>query len=151
VRWNGAARSTTFVSSARVRAAIPSTDIAASGTAQVSVLTPSGTATGTLPFSIAAAPAGDTQKPSVAMDFPWDWYQANPGEFVNAQALAKDNVGVVEVRFYVDGQLKCSDRSAPWGCGFALPTAAGQHYLMVQAFDAAGNMGTQTINIWTGP
>lgn len=53
VRWNGAARSTTFVSSTQVRAAIPAGDIAAAGTAQVSVANPSGSATGTLPFTIA--------------------------------------------------------------------------------------------------
>jgi alpha-D-ribose 1-methylphosphonate 5-triphosphate synthase subunit PhnH len=57
VRWNGAARATTFVSATRLTAAITAADIAAQGTAQVSVLNPSGTASGTLPFSVTAATA----------------------------------------------------------------------------------------------
>jgi hypothetical protein len=54
VRWNGAARTTTFVSAMRLTAAISASDIAAAGTAQVSVLNPSGTASGTLPFTVTA-------------------------------------------------------------------------------------------------
>lgn len=56
VRWNGAERTTTFVGATRLTAAIPASDIAAAGTAQVSVANPSGTPTGTLPFTVAAAP-----------------------------------------------------------------------------------------------
>ena len=55
VRWNGAARTTTYVSATRLTAAIPAADIAAAGTAQVSVLDPGGTSSGTLPFTVAAA------------------------------------------------------------------------------------------------
>lgn len=40
VRWNGANRTTTFVSGTELRAAIPATDIAAAGTAQISVFSP---------------------------------------------------------------------------------------------------------------
>jgi len=40
VRWNGANRTTTFVSSTQVRAAIPSADIATTGTAAVTVVNP---------------------------------------------------------------------------------------------------------------
>ena len=54
VRWNGAARTTTFVSATRLTAAIAAADIAAQGTAQVSVLYPSGSVSGALPFSVAA-------------------------------------------------------------------------------------------------
>ncbi|HSV48143.1 MAG TPA: galactose oxidase-like domain-containing protein [Ramlibacter sp.] len=56
VRWNGAARSTSFVSATRLTAAIPAGDIAAQGTAQVSVLNPSGAASGNLPFTVGTAP-----------------------------------------------------------------------------------------------
>lgn len=59
VRWNGAARTTTYVSATRLTAAIPATDIAAAGTAQISVMDPGGTASGNVPFTI-AAPAGPT-------------------------------------------------------------------------------------------
>jgi alpha-D-ribose 1-methylphosphonate 5-triphosphate synthase subunit PhnH len=56
VRWNGAERTTTFVGATRLTAAIPASDIAAAGTAQVSVANPSGSPTGALPFTVAAAP-----------------------------------------------------------------------------------------------
>lgn len=58
VRWNGAARPTTFVSASQVTAAIPSSDIATAGTANVSVANPDGAASGTLAFTVSsAAPA----------------------------------------------------------------------------------------------
>jgi hypothetical protein len=56
VRWNGTARSTTFVSASQLTAAIAATDIAAAGTAQVTVANPGGTASGALTFNVAAAP-----------------------------------------------------------------------------------------------
>ncbi|HKF68558.1 MAG TPA: IPT/TIG domain-containing protein, partial [Vicinamibacterales bacterium] len=58
VRWNGANRTTTFVSSTQLQAAIPATDIAAIGTAQVTVFTPSpgGGTSPALPFTIGGTP-----------------------------------------------------------------------------------------------
>ncbi|GAB2581586.1 hypothetical protein GCM10027034_11210 [Ramlibacter solisilvae] len=56
VRWNGTARTTTFVSATQLSAAITAADIAATGTAQVTVLNPGGAASAALPFTIAAAP-----------------------------------------------------------------------------------------------
>jgi subtilisin family serine protease len=58
VRWNGEARPTTFVSGTSLQAAISATDIAAAGTAQVTVFTPApggGTST-PLTFTINSAP-----------------------------------------------------------------------------------------------
>ncbi len=54
VRWNGADRSTTFVSNTQLTAVIPSTDIASPGTANVTVWTPApgGGESGSLPFTI---------------------------------------------------------------------------------------------------
>src|SRR5206468_11655633 len=40
VRWNGAARTTTFVSATQLTAAIPAADVASAGTPQVTVFTP---------------------------------------------------------------------------------------------------------------
>ena len=61
VQWNGALRPTTFVSATQLTASIAATDIAAAGTAQVSVATAStcggGTST-TLPFTISTAGGG---------------------------------------------------------------------------------------------
>ncbi len=54
VQWNGSSRPTTFVSSTRLSAAIPASDIATSGTAQVTVLnpTPGGGASNASAFNI---------------------------------------------------------------------------------------------------
>ena len=66
VRWNGADRTTTFVNSAQLTAAIPASDIAAAGTAQVTVVNPGAVASNALPFTVTAlprpAPAGDADR-----------------------------------------------------------------------------------------
>jgi hypothetical protein len=61
VLWNGAARATTFVSATRLTASIPASDIAAAGSAAVSVRNPDGQTSGTLTFAITPA-AGDSIK-----------------------------------------------------------------------------------------
>jgi hypothetical protein len=58
VRWNGAARPTTFVSSTQLQALIPASDIASAGSAEIRVLTPSGDGllSGPMSFTINPAP-----------------------------------------------------------------------------------------------
>lgn len=57
VRWNGSARTTTFISATQLQAAIPATDVASTGTAAVTVFnpTPGGGTSGSLSFTISAA------------------------------------------------------------------------------------------------
>lgn len=61
VRWNGSNRATTFVSATRLQAAIPASDLAAAGTANITVFNP-GTGGGTSPtslqFFVTAPPSG---------------------------------------------------------------------------------------------
>ena len=54
VQWNGSPRTTTFVSTTQLNAAIPASDVVSAGTANVSVSTPSpgGGAAGPVPFTI---------------------------------------------------------------------------------------------------
>jgi hypothetical protein len=52
VRWNGVARTTTFVSATRLFASIPASDIAAAGSASVTVRNPDGQISGALTFTI---------------------------------------------------------------------------------------------------
>src|SRR6266571_5163874 len=54
VRWNGGARTTTFVSGTQLQAAIPASDVATAGTASVTVFspTPGGGSSGALTFTI---------------------------------------------------------------------------------------------------
>jgi subtilisin len=58
VRWEGAPRPTTFVSSTQLRASIGAADVAAAGTAQVTVFSPApgGGTSAALPFTIAPPP-----------------------------------------------------------------------------------------------
>ena len=59
VRWNGANRTTTFVNSSQLRAAIPASDVASAGTAAVTVFSPppGGGTSGSLPFSVVISTA----------------------------------------------------------------------------------------------
>jgi hypothetical protein len=58
-------------------------------------------------------------------------------------ADASDNLGVVEVRFFVDGALIDSDTTAPYSVDWVTTTGAnGDVTLTVEAEDAAGNIGT---------
>lgn len=52
VNWNGAARTTSFVGAGQVTAAIPASDIAAAGTAQVTAVNPGSSASNALTFTI---------------------------------------------------------------------------------------------------
>src|SRR5439155_21966288 len=52
VLWNGAARTTTFVSATLLTASTPAADIAAAGSASVSVRNPDGQTSGTQTFTI---------------------------------------------------------------------------------------------------
>jgi hypothetical protein len=61
VRWNGAARTTTFVNSTRVTASISAADIAATGTVPVTVVNPSGSTSNSLTFTVNAGAAGTLQ------------------------------------------------------------------------------------------
>lgn len=57
VRWNGSSRTTTYVSANQVQAQINAADIAATGTANVTVFNPApgGGTSGTIPFTVTAA------------------------------------------------------------------------------------------------
>lgn len=59
VRWNGSARTTTFLSSTQVRAAINASDIASSGTAAVTVINPGSAESASRPFNV-TSPSGTT-------------------------------------------------------------------------------------------
>src|SRR5262245_4769984 len=72
VQWNGSARTTTFSSATQLTAAIPATDIAAAGTASVTVVNPgpSGKTSNALSFSItppAPAPTLTSLSPNFAL------------------------------------------------------------------------------------
>ena len=66
IRWNGANRTTTFVSSTQIRASIPATDIASAGSSNVTVFSPSpgGGTSGGLSFTINSSGGGSNPRPA---------------------------------------------------------------------------------------
>lgn len=93
-------------------------------------------------------PPADTTAPTVS--------DVNAGSDVLSRTVslsvtASDNVGVTEVRFFVDGALAATDTDAPYSVDFDTGTVAdGDHTLTAEAEDAAGNVaqsGEVTISV----
>src|SRR5205814_2362415 len=93
VQWNGAARTTTFVSATQLTAAIPAADIAATGTASVTVVTP--------------APGGGT---SAARTFSIN----NPAPTISSLSPASVAVGAAAFTLTVNGSNFVSGSSVRW-------------------------------------
>ena len=108
MRWNGVARTSTFVSAMQLTAAIAAADIAASGTVQVTVANPDGSVSNAGAFTIAP----DTQPPTVTLIAPAGG--STVAGVVTLSASATDNVGVARVDFYVNTTLVGSASSAPY-------------------------------------
>jgi Bacterial Ig domain/Pel9A-like, right handed beta helix region len=91
--------------------------------------------------------AGDTAAPSVAFSTPP--IGARVSGVVSLLALASDNVGVVGVRFQVDGvDVGNEDTTNTYSISWDTRAAVdGAHVLKAIARDAAGNLGTATLNV----
>jgi len=85
-------------------------------------------------------PPVDTTAPTVsAVQAP----AATVNRVVTLTLTASDNVGVTEVRFFVDGMLLGSDSAAPYAIDWdTAGEAEGDHDLTAEAEDAAGNVAT---------
>ena len=91
-------------------------------------------------LSVTVNNAGDTTAPTVAISSPANG--ATVSGNVSVSINAADNVGVVKVELYVDGQLKATSTSAPYGTKWnARRETAGSHTLQSKAYDSAGNVG----------
>jgi glucose/arabinose dehydrogenase len=103
----------------------------------------SGTTTTSSIVGVTITPGGgpDTEAPALAIATPANGAQGIQGA-VSITANASDNVGVVGVRFQVDGvDLGVEDLVSPFAV--TLPStvvyASGQHVIRAQARDASGN------------
>lgn len=91
----------------------------------------------------------DTTAPTVST------VQAPAAGFVNRivtlTVTANDNVGVTEVRFFIDGALLGSDTTAPYSIDWDTSAETdGDHVLSAEALDAAGNLtnsGDTTVTV----
>src|SRR5262245_46270700 len=89
----------------------------------------------------------DTTPPTVALTAPADLSTVS-GPVV-ASATATDDVGVVGVRFWLDGRaLGAEDLTAPYKVSWDTTTASdGDHMLIAIARDATGNQATAVITV----
>lgn len=89
----------------------------------------------------------DTTAPSATVTNPADG--VNIGNKLTVGASAKDNVGVTKMELYFDGQLFATSNSTTISASKNTRKAArGAHTVTVRAYDAAGNVGTQSITIY---
>jgi hypothetical protein len=99
------------------------------------------TLTVTHPSVSSTPPPADTTAPTVSLTSPASW--ATVAGTVAVAAAASDDVGVTEVRFFVDGTLLGSDTTAPYELSWdSTAVADGAHELSARALDAAGNTGS---------
>lgn len=90
-------------------------------------------------------PAGtDTTQPAIDISSPSNGATVSPGFVVDV--IASDNLGVERVELVIDGSIFGTDNTGPYS--FTVSTiAAGSHNLEARAFDAAGNMSTDSITV----
>jgi len=92
------------------------------------------------------AVAGDSVAPSVNITAPVSG--ATVSKTTDFSATATDNVGVSKVEFYVNGMLVNTDTAAPYTLNWDTTTVPnGTASLMAKAYDAAGNVNSDTIQV----
>ncbi len=103
VQWNGTALPTTYVSSTSLTAQVPASDLAASGTATVTVLTPGGGNSGGLTFTVKAAASSLAVVDVEGSDIVWDAKAAKL--YVSVPASAPTNGNTITVVDPITGQI----------------------------------------------
>jgi len=92
-------------------------------------------------LAASASLSSDTTPPSVSIATPAAG--ATVSGVVAIAGTATDNVGVVSVQLWIDGALNSTCASVAFSCSWnSAAYAAGNHTVKVEAFDAAGNMGS---------
>jgi YVTN family beta-propeller protein len=67
---------------------------------------------------------------------------------VSLNAAASDNVGVANVKFYVDNTVLVTDSTSPYSASWnTTAVVSGAHTVKAVASDAAGNTATSTVNV----
>jgi hypothetical protein len=98
--------------------------------------------------NVVAAPV-DTQAPSVSITSPGNGASFATRSTISVNASASDNVGVVDVKFYLNGTLMCTDSTAAYSCSMRLPKQRRTLTIEAVGRDAAGNVGRQSIVVYT--
>lgn len=91
-----------------------------------------------------AATTSDTSVPVVSAAVPSTIVKG----ITTVSVTATDNVGVARVELYAGSALVASDTAAPYSFSWDSGTSAdGAVSLLVKAYDAAGNVGSKTLNV----
>ncbi len=92
-------------------------------------------------------PTPDTEAPAVIITSPPNGSIVLRRSTVVIVADAHDNVGVTFVQFLVNNVLTCTDTTAPYQCSWVVPNRKGLYTLTARAFDKAGNVGQDVIQV----
>ena len=93
-------------------------------------------------------PPGDTTVPAVSITSPVNGSKISTKTTVAAQA--SDNVGVTKMEVYIDNGIVQTSTGGTISYGWNLKarhTAKGAHTIVVKAYDAAGNVGSNSISV----
>jgi hypothetical protein len=89
--------------------------------------------------------AADTTAPTISITSPSNGSIIGGNANVSVYVNTLDNVRVVRVDLYVDGDLTAGSTSAPFTTKWnAKRVSSGAHTLQCKAYDAAGNVGTSS-------
>jgi Bacterial Ig domain/Papain family cysteine protease len=103
-------------------------------------------ASNSIQVTVNTVSASDNTNPTVSITSPANG--ASVSGTVSFAASASDNIGVISVKFSVDGTLVGSDNSSPYSFSWNTATvAAGLHTLAATATDAAGNSSSNSIQV----
>lgn len=88
----------------------------------------------------------DSESPSINITSPSDG--SNLSETIPINANASDNIGIKEVKFYIDGNYKSTDTSSPYSYSWDTTTTSNdQHCIKVVAYDTSNNYSEATIMV----
>lgn len=87
------------------------------------------------------ASSEDSQKPTVSILYPANNAEFDEGATITIEADATDNVGIKEVKFYIDDNLEGTDNSEPYRYEWHTNGKSGSHTIKVKAYDINNNCG----------
>jgi hypothetical protein len=164
VLWNGTSRATTFVSAATLTAAIAGADIAAAGTAAVTVFNPApgGGTSNAVNFTINAVPnvlyTDDFTRPAGVAD-PLSPWVASMGTWSVAGGVLRGSGSRKQYSYAtmspqtpwtdytVQGRIQLPAGSFGGGIGGRMDPAAGSHY-GAWVYPAGSAGGSNTLKLW---
>lgn len=87
----------------------------------------------------------DNVKPSVSILSPATGSEFNEGATVNIKVDATDDKEVRKVYFYIDGEIRSTDNSAPYEYSWNTVGKVGTHTLKAEAEDPSNNKGVSSV------